>query len=136
MAFPAVIDLNGKFTKIGSYFNLMGDQTVKVSFHSYHRRRHNEHLIYHQDVNMTLLAKTKAIFQISPLTVLSAHDLPNDAIDCSTMAMNILHMLYATIDKMKNAGPSPSSIIFIYFTDKLYSLRSRKTAFFHPIPSN
>ena len=62
MAFPAVIDLNGKFTKIGPYFNLMGDQTVKVSFHSYHHRRHIEHLIYHQDVNMTLLAKTKAIF--------------------------------------------------------------------------
>ena len=136
MAFPAVIDLNGKFTKIGPYFNLMGDQAVKVSFHSYHRHRHVEHLIYHQDVNMTLLAKTKAIFQLSPLTILSAHDLPNDAIDCSTMAMNVLHTLYATVDEMKNAGLSPSSIIFIYFIDEPPSLRSSKTTFFHTFPSN
>ena len=134
MAFPAVIDLNGKFTKIGPYFNLMGDQTVKASFHFYQNHSHVKHLIYHQDVNMTLLAKTKAIFQLSPLTVLSVHDLPNDAIDCSTMAMNVLHTLYATVDEMKNAGSSPSSIIFMYFTDKLYSLRSSKTAF--PLSSN
>ena len=136
MAFPAVIDLNGKFAKIGPYFNLMGDQTVKASFYSYQYHSHVKHLIYHQDVNMTLLAKTKAIFQLSPLTVLSAHDLPNDAIDCSTMAMNVLHMLYATVDEMKNVGSSPSSIIFMYFTDKLYSLRSSKTAFFYPVSSN
>lgn len=30
MAFPAVIDLNGKFSKIGPYFNLMGDQNVNA----------------------------------------------------------------------------------------------------------
>jgi hypothetical protein len=35
MAFPAVIDLNGKFSKIGPYFNLMGDQNVKVRYKYY-----------------------------------------------------------------------------------------------------
>jgi hypothetical protein len=32
MAFPAVLTLNGKYGKIGPYFNLMGDQGVKASF--------------------------------------------------------------------------------------------------------
>jgi hypothetical protein len=32
MAFPAVLQLNGKYGKIGPYFNLMGDQGVKVLF--------------------------------------------------------------------------------------------------------
>jgi hypothetical protein len=32
MAFPAVLDLNGKYGKIGPYFNLMGDQNVKACF--------------------------------------------------------------------------------------------------------
>ena len=136
MAFPAVIDLNGKFTKIGPYFNLMGDHTVKASFHFFQKNSHVKHVIYHQDVNMTLLAKTKAIFQLSPLTVLSAHDLPNDAIDCSTMAMNVLHTLYATVDEMKNAGSSPFFIILMSFTDKLHSLRSNKTSFLYPLSSN
>jgi hypothetical protein len=44
----------------------------------------------------------KAIFELSPLTVLSAHDLPSEAINCSTMAMNVLHTLYATVDNIRN----------------------------------
>lgn len=35
MAFPAVLDVEGKYTKLGPYFSLSGDREVKVSFYIY-----------------------------------------------------------------------------------------------------
>jgi hypothetical protein len=49
-----------------------------------------------------MLGKIKAVFQLSPLTVLSTHDLPTEAIDCSAMAINILHTFYSTVEKKRN----------------------------------
>jgi hypothetical protein len=45
----------------------------------------------------------KAIFELSPLTVLSAHDLPTEAIECSTLAMNALvKSLHAIVETKLN----------------------------------
>ena len=44
----------------------------------------------------------RAIFELSPLTVLSERDLPENAIECSTKAINLLHTLLNTVEKKKN----------------------------------
>jgi hypothetical protein len=44
----------------------------------------------------------KAIFELSTLSVLSAQDVPEEAIECSTMAMNTLHTLYASVEAKRN----------------------------------
>ena len=31
MAFPAVLDIEGKYSKLGPYFNLMGERDIKVT---------------------------------------------------------------------------------------------------------
>ena len=49
-----------------------------------------------------MLGKLKAIFQIAPLTILSGPNIPQDAIDCSSRAMNILQSLSGSLDDKKN----------------------------------
>jgi hypothetical protein len=45
----------------------------------------------------------KAIFELSPLTVLSAPDLPPEAIECSALAMNaLISTLYASVETVLN----------------------------------
>ena len=39
MAFPAVLETDGKFSKIGPYFNLAGDHEIKVSFFPFHKNK-------------------------------------------------------------------------------------------------
>jgi hypothetical protein len=55
-----------------------------------------------QKPSIQMLGKIKAVFQLSPLTVLSTHDFPTEAIDRSAMAMNILHTFYGTVEKKRN----------------------------------
>ena len=57
-------------------------------------------------VNMSTLTKAKAVFDLSPLTVLSSREVSEDAIDCSTKAMNLLQTLYQTEENKRNQSTS------------------------------
>lgn len=102
MVFPAVLNIPGKYSKIGPYFNLMGDQdVVKVSssriFFMYLTSSPD-----HQKPTIPVLSKMKAVFELSTLTLHSARDIPQDAIDCSSKAMTVLQSLYSTLENKKN----------------------------------
>ena len=53
-----------------------------------------------------MLGKLKAVFQIAPLTILSGPNIPQEALDCSSRAMNVLQSLSGSLDDKKNERSS------------------------------
>ena len=103
MSFPAVLDCDGKYSKIGPYFNLPTDRNSKVKFFFFLFQRKNHSFKYiKQKPTILALGKIKAVFELSPLTILSAKNVPQEAIDQSARAMRVLHMLYGTTETKRN----------------------------------
>jgi hypothetical protein len=105
MAFPAVLDVEGKYSRISPYFSHIGDQAVKVSI-SRCCHSASASLTMKQRGTVNGLGKIKAVFELAPLTILSGDDLPVEAIERSAMAMNILQTLYATVEGKRNERES------------------------------
>lgn len=76
-----------------------------ISFGNHHHH-HKLILLPFQKPSIPALAKIKAIFQLSPLTVLSAHDVPSQAVDSSAIAMNTLQTLYTKVEEKCNERKS------------------------------
>jgi hypothetical protein len=104
MAFPAVLNIPGKYSKIGPYFNLMGENDVKVC--TALTKIYSTKIIGTKPANMPALTKMKAVFDLSPLTVLSSKEISQDAIGCSTKALNVLQTLYQDEENKRNGSTS------------------------------
>jgi hypothetical protein len=121
MAFPAVVDVDGKYSKIGSYFNLMTDVAKKVTVSHFYSQS-SSNLFLPQTPTIPAIGKVRAVFQLSPLTVLSAPDIPPDAITCSSRALHVLQTLYGTEQAKRNKRLSLllALIIFNLYVTKIY----------------
>jgi hypothetical protein len=55
-------------------------------------------------VNIASLSKTKAVFELKPLTTNTWDDIPLEAADASSMAMNTLQTFYSMVENKRNAS--------------------------------
>jgi hypothetical protein len=79
----------------------------------------------------------KAIFELSPLTILSAQDVPDEAIECSAMAMNTLHTLYVDVEnKLNEREYNPNSFLFVMHVNNVSRPRRIKASVIYSLPSN
>ena len=97
LAFPAVLDVYGKYGRIGPYFSLVGNQVCLT-----HNILYQSYSLLHQKPTIPNLTKIKAVFQLSPLTLLAARDVPQEAIECSARAMNVIQTLCGNVENKKN----------------------------------
>ncbi|KAG2096026.1 hypothetical protein BD769DRAFT_1331817, partial [Suillus cothurnatus] len=77
--FPATVDLNGQFDRTGPYFNLP-----------------------RTGVNLGALKKMRAQFEICPLDSKLHSSFPEEAIRCSSSALDMLNVLHGEAEDTRN----------------------------------
>ena len=60
---------------------------------------------------MVALSKLKAVFQLAPLSVLSAQDIPAEAIERSILALNTLLSLCSLLEEKRNQRKTFNQLI-------------------------
>jgi hypothetical protein len=99
ITFPAILDLEGEYSRVRPYFSL--EDYGKVSIYIY--MSFIFILMIEKIVNPSTLEATMAIFQLLPLSNCYMNDIPVEIAEWSRVAMNIIQFLYNKIElKLQN----------------------------------
>ncbi|KAG2124102.1 hypothetical protein BD769DRAFT_1359057 [Suillus cothurnatus] len=97
--FPATLDLQGQFDRSGPYFNL--PRTGVSTWTSLLALKIN--LIIHHQLDVVAIKKMRAQFEVRPLDNQARDTYPEEAIRCSSSAIDMLNVLHGEAEEVRNA---------------------------------
>ena len=90
ITFPAILDLDGKYSQISSYFSFSDQEHVSFLFISCYIGL----IIIHQNINPSTFQQIKAVFQLLPLFDSNMNGIPAEIVEWSTQTVNVINRIY------------------------------------------
>jgi hypothetical protein len=96
ITFPAILNLDGKYSRISSYFSFSDEENVSFFF---------LYLIFisliriYKNINLSTFQQIKAICQLFPLMDLYMNDVPAEIAEWSSQTINVIDRIYAKTEE-------------------------------------